>query len=255
LDGLFLLLLAFAAGLSAQLVDGALGMAYGVTSSLSLISLGFSPVIASASVHTAEVFTTLVSGTSHLKFGNVRKNLLIPLTVFGVLGGVLGAYGLTELPTQPVRLIVNLILLTMGIIIIYKHLNYRKIGSKDPDYSFKKLSGLGFIGAALDAMGGGGWGPVCTSTLVATGSNPSKAIGSVSVAEFFVTTAEAITFLVLIGWEQFCWEAVAGLLIAGVIIAPFAAYICKKMPRKVLGILVGFVIIATTIRNLALVIA
>jgi len=254
-DGLFLLLFAFMAGLSAQLIDGALGMAYGVTSSLSLISLGFSPAIASASVHTAEVFTTLVSGTSHLKFGNVKKNLLIPLTVFGVMGGVLGAYGLTELPTQPVRLVVNTILLVMGITIICKHLDHKKTVLKDPDYSFKKLSGLGFIGEALDAMGGGGWGPVCTSTLVATGSNPSKAIGSVNVAEFFVTTAEAITFFVLIGWERFCWEAIVGLLIAGVIMAPFAAYVCKKMPRKALGILVGFVIIVTTIRNLALAIA
>lgn len=252
MDGLVLFLVAFMAGLAAQLIDGALGMAYGVTSSLSLISLGFSPAIASASVHTAEVFTTLASGTSHVKLGNVKKNLFIPLAVFGVIGGFVGAYGLIELPARPVRLVINSILLVMGLIIVYKHLNHGKIVSRDPDYSFKKLSSLGFIGATLDAMSGGGWGPVCTSTLVATGSNPGKAIGSVNLAEFFVTTAEAITFLVLIGWEQFPWEAVVGLLIAGVIVAPLAAYVCKKMPRRILGIIVGSVVTITTIRNLTL---
>jgi len=252
MDDLPILLTALIVGLTAQLVDGALGMAYGVTSSLALISLGFSPAIASASVHTAEVFTTLISGSSHLKLGNVKKNLFIPLTAFGVIGGALGAYSLTELPTKPVRLVVNSILLVMGCIIIYKHLIHQRSVQRDPDYSFKKISGLGFIGAVLDAMGGGGWGPICTSTFVATGTNPSKAIGSVNLAEFFITTSETITFIVFIGWKQFCWEAVVGLLIAGVFIAPFAAYICKKMPRRTLGILVGSVVTVTTIRNLLL---
>jgi len=252
MDGSVIFLTALLVGFIAQLIDGALGMAYGVTSSLTLISLGFSPAISSAGVHTAEVFTTLISGTSHLKLGNVRKNLFLPLTIFGVIGGVIGAYGLTGLPTRPVRLVVNSILLVMGFIIIYKHLNHKIIVSKDPNYSFKKISGLGFIGAMLDAMGGGGWGPVCTSTLVATGTNPSKAIGSVNLAEIFVTTSETITFLVFIGWERFCWEAVTGLLIAGVIVAPLAAYVCKKMPRRILGILVGSVVTVTTIRNLLL---
>ena len=244
---------ALVVGLVAQLIDGAIGMAYGVTSSLALISLGSSPAIASASVHTAQVFTTLVSGGSHFKFGNVRKDILLPLAAFGIVGGALGAYGLTSLPAGPVRLVVNVVLLSMGCTILYKHVAMGTVTRREPKYSSKHLSGLGFIGAFIDAVGGGGWGPVCTSTLVATGTNPSKAVGSVNLAEFFVTTAQTLTFLCLIGWERFRWEAVVGLVLAGVVVAPFSAYACGKMPRRLLGILVGMVVVFLTARNLTLI--
>lgn len=236
-------------GLIAQFIDGALGMGYGVFSSASLISLGLSPVIASASVHTAEVFTTLVSGSSHFKLGNVEKGMLMPLTTFGVLGGVLGAMGLCGFEAKPVQVVVNWVLLLMGVVIVYRHFAWVTWQVR---CSFKNLSLLGFIGALLDAVGGGGWGPVCTSTLVAGGVNPSKAVGSVNLSEFFVTVGESITFLVLIGWENFHWEAVIVLMVAGLVIAPLSAYLCKKVSGKKLGILVGLCVIFLSTRNLLL---
>lgn len=239
-------------GFLAQIVDGTLGMGYGVTSSALLISLGVYPAIASASVHTSEIFTTLVSGASHFKFGNVRKDLLRPLILFGVLGGIIGACGLVNLPNKPIKLVVGLILLTMGGLISYRFMfRYKtKTTLEINKYRPYKLRALGFFAAFIDAMGGGGWGPICTPALIVTGTEPNKAVGSVNLAEFFVTIAITSTFLILMGYGNFRWDVIFALLIGGIIAAPLAAFCCKKLPKRLLGILVGIIVIMLSIRIL-----
>ncbi len=239
-----------AIGFLAQIIDGALGMGYGVTSSSFLISLGIPPLLASASVHTSELFTTLVSGVSHFKFGNIRKDLLWPLASFGVIGGIIGACGLVKLPSKPIKLVVGLILLVMGIIILYRFIFKHKIivNYEIKKYSVNKLRALGFFAAFVDAIGGGGWGPVCTPALVVTGTEPNKAVGSVNLAEFFVTVAITSTFVLLIGTENFRWNLVFALLIGGVIAAPIAAFSCKRLPRRLLGVSVGIIVIILSLR-------
>ena len=239
-------------GFLAQIVDGALGMGYGVTSSALLMSLGVYPAIASASVHTSEIFTTFVSGVSHFKFGNVRKDLLRPLVLFGVPGGIIGACGLVNLPTKPIKLVVGFILLTMGGLISYRFMfRYKnKTTLEIKKYRPYKLRALGFFAAFIDAIGGGGWGPICTPTLIVTGTEPNKAVGSVNLAEFFVTIAITSTFLILMGYGNFRWDVIFALLIGGIIAAPLAAFCCKKLPKRLLGILVGIIVIMLSIRIL-----
>lgn len=239
-------LLVFAAvGFVAQMVDGALGMAYGVTSTTFLLSLGVPPAVASAGVHTAEAFTTMVSGISHLRFGNVDKQLLKRLVIPGIVGGVVGAYILTSVPGKVIKPFVAAYLLVMGIRIFWKAFN--AVSSKR---HYGRLFPLGLIGGFLDAIGGGGWGPLVTSTLVANGRNPRFAIGSVNLSEFFVTFAEAVTFLALLGLIQ--WQILVGLIVGGVLAAPLAAYIGKRVPTKALMIIVGLVIVGLSIRTILL---
>lgn len=237
-------------GFLAQIIDGALGMGYGVTSAAFLISLGISPLIASASVHTSEIFTTLTSGASHFKFGNVRKDLLLPLISFGIMGGILGACGLVKIPSKPIKLVVGSILLTMGGIIFYRFMfSYKKVDTSEiKKYPVNRIRALGFFAAFIDAIGGGGWGPICTPSLVLTGTDPTKAVGSVDLAEFFITIAITSTFLILIGPESFRWDVVFALLIGGVISAPIAAFICKKLPKRLLGVFVGIIVIILSFR-------
>ena len=230
-------------GFIAQMIDGALGMAYGVSSTTFLLSIGITPAMASASVHTAEIFTTCISGLSHLKIGNVDKKLFTKLLIPGVIGGALGAYLLVSIPGKIVRPFVALYLLIMGIMIL------QKAFKKTQDRKIKtKLFPLGLIGGFFDAIGGGGWGPIVTSTLVARGHNPRYTIGSVNLAEFFVTITEVATFLKMIGLVQ--WQIIIGLIIGGVIAAPLSAYICKRLPSKTLMIIVGTLIIALSIRTI-----
>jgi uncharacterized membrane protein YfcA len=235
-------------GFIAQLIDGALGMAYGVSSNAFFLSLGVPPAIASACIHTSEMFTTAVSGISHFKFGNVDKKIFLRLLIPGVIGGVLGAYILTELPGGKIKPYVSLYLLIMGVWILIK------IFRKTHQIKTKsRLIPLGLVGGFFDATGGGGWGPIVTTTLVANGNHPRYAIGSVNSAEFFVTVAESITFFATIGTLLFQhWEKIAGLMIGGVIAAPFAAWVCKKLPHKVLMLLVGLLITGLSIRILYL---
>jgi uncharacterized membrane protein YfcA len=232
----------FIVGFLAQLIDGALGMAYGVTSNSFLLSLGFAPAVASATVHTAEVFTTLASGISHLKLGNVDKKLFINLALPGSLTAIIGAYLLVNFPTGIIKNLVAVYLILMGGVIILRgfgrNIFFRKV-------NVRLLAG---IGGLLDAMGGGGWGPVVTSTLIANGEDPKKTIGSVNLSEFFVTITQSATFFILLGTVK--PEAVAALLIGGVVAAPLAAYLCRKAPGKTLLILVGLLIIALNARTL-----
>ena len=238
---LFLIFILF--GGIAQFIDGTIGMGYGVSASRLLISLGIYPAIASASVHTAEIFTTFASGSFHLKFGNVRQDLVKFLSIPGILGGILGAYLCVKMPPLPLKLVVNIILLIMGMIILYRFTCKRLIQFKIEQPSPKFLIPLGFFAAFIDALGGGGWGPIATPALVLNKVEPSKAIGSVNLAEFFVTVAEVITFFILLGRERFRGEIVLALIIGGVITAPLAALTCKRLPHKILGQIVGIALI------------
>ena len=234
-------------GFIAQMIDGALGMAYGVSSTTVLLSLGIPPAAASASVHTAEVFTTLVSGLSHLKLGNVDKSLLKRLLIPGVLGGILGAYVLTSVPGKIVKPIVSLYLLLMGITIIYK-VFFHKVRERTVE---THLVPLALAGGFFDAIGGGGWGPIVTSTIVARGHSPRLTIGSVNLTEFFVTFAEAITFILTLGLVNL--EVVVGLIIGGILAAPVAAFACRKLPSKTLMTIVGALIVGLSVRTIYLV--
>lgn len=234
-------------GFIAQIIDGSIGMAYGVTSTTFLLSTGLPPSIASSSVHMAEVFTTLVSGLSHLKFGNVDKNLFKKLVIPGVIGGVIGAYILTSISGKVIQPIVSIYLIAMGIRILLKSI---KKADKKRLLKEKYLKSLGLVGGFFDAIGGGGWGPIVTTTLVSNGYNPRFTIGSVNLAEFFVTTAQTITFIIFMQFTHL--NIIIGLIIGGVIAAPFSAYLCKKISPKILMIIIGSAIILLSIRTLYL---
>jgi len=232
-------------GFIAQIIDGTLGMAYGVSSTTFLLSIGIPPAAASASVHTAEIFTSGVSGLSHLKFGNVDKELFKRLLIPGVIGGVLGAYILTMVPGETIKPFVAFYLFMMGLMILQKAL--KKIQEKKVE---TKLFPLGLVGGFFDAIGGGGWGPIVTSTVMARGHNPKFTIGSVNLSEFFVTVGESATFFIIIGLVH--WQIIVGLMIGGALAAPLAAYVCKRLPFRTLMILVGVLITALSIRTIYL---
>ena len=234
-------------GFIAQIIDGSLGMAYGVSSNALLLTIGISPAAASASVHTSEVFTSFVSGVSHFKLGNVDLKLVKKLALPGVLGGVLGAYIISNIDSDLIKPIVSVYLLIMGIRILFRA--FQNIKEQDPG-SFKSLPMifLGLVGGFLDAAGGGGWGPIVTTTLISQGATPRKSIGSVNLTEFFVTFAEAVTFIFTIGFIH--WQIIVGLLIGGIIAAPLGAYFTRRIPIKPMLILVGSLIILLNMRTL-----
>ncbi len=234
-------------GFIAQMIDGSLGMAYGVSANSFLLTLGASAVLASSSVHAAEVCTTLVSGLSHLKFGNVDKRMVLRLLIPGIIGGGLGAYVLTQLDGNLIKPFITIYLLVMGLRILYKAFRPTPEHEKEPKTSL--LVALGLVGGGFDAIGGGGWGPVVTSTLISTGHSPRKSIGSVNFSEFFVTLTESIVFVATLGLAD-NWKIILGLLIGGVIAAPFGAMITKKLPTKAIMIIVGVLIIFLQLRTL-----
>lgn len=233
------------AGFTAQLIDGALGMAYGVTATSFLLSVGVSPAASSASVHASEVFTSGVSGLMHLKFGNVNTKLFRNLLLPGVLGAILGAYVLSSFEEYNyiIKPLVSLYTLGLGLIIIFKALKKDKVREK-----IKRIFPLAAVGGFLDSIGGGGWGPIVSSTLIAGGRNARYAIGSANLTEFFVSLASSITFFTLIGLTH--WYIIAGLIIGGVIAAPIAAYLANKIPTKAIMILVGVVVIIVSLKRL-----
>lgn len=238
------LLLYIAVGFAAQMVDGAIGMAYGVTSSSVLLSVGVPPATTSACVHAAETFTTFVSGVSHWKLGNVDRKLLLRLALPGMIGGAIGAYLLTNLDGEMVKPFISGYLLLMGVYIVWCAVGSRRSEGAEPS----RVAPLGFVGGLLDSLGGGGWGPIVTTTLIGQGTTPRYAIGSVNLAEFFVTLTISATFVATIGLEL--WPIIAGLIIGGVIAAPFAAYATKMLPDKVLMILVGCVVVILSLRTI-----
>jgi uncharacterized membrane protein YfcA len=244
------ILLYIAIGFLAQMIDGSLGMAYGVSSNTFLLSLGIPPAAASASVHMAEVVTTGVSGISHWKLGNVDWKLVRRLLIPGVLGGATGAYLLTSMEGNIIKPYIAVYLLIMGGVIVYKA--FTLVPRTKPDeYHGPRISLLGLVGGFCDAIGGGGWGPVVTSTLVARGKNPRMTIGSVNFSEFFVTLVQSILFVLTLTFSEY-WQIIIGLLIGGVIAAPIAARLSQKLPMKYLMIFVGLLIIGLSIRTLVL---
>ncbi|HEX2135442.1 MAG TPA: sulfite exporter TauE/SafE family protein [Microvirga sp.] len=233
-----------ALGFCAQLVDGALGMAYGLIATSVLLTTGASPATASASVHAAEVVTTGLAGASHVWHGNVEWRTFGRLAAAGVLGGVLGAYVVTELPEQPVKVFVTLYLLAMALLIVQRIVRSR--------VERKRVRGtvpIGLAGGFLDAVGGGGWGSIVNSTLIARGETPRMSIGSVSLAEFLVTAAISVTFFMALDLATY-GRVVLGLIIGGALAAPFAGWFSRVLPHKVLMTLVAIVVSGLGIYNL-----
>jgi uncharacterized protein len=230
-----------AVGFAAQLVDGALGMAFGVISNTLLVGvLGVPPALASQRVHVVECFTTATSGISHLLHGNIDKNLFFRLLLPGVLGGVAGAYLLTSLDAGFVKPFVLLYLTGIGLYLLWRGLLY------PPKLREAKLiAPLGLVGGFLDAAGGGGWGPVVTSNLLIQGADPRKVVGTVNAVEFFLTVTVSATFIYHLGVADLA-GATLGLLIGGLLAAPLGAWAAKHFPAKQMLILVGAVLTATS---------
>jgi hypothetical protein len=236
---------ALAVGLAAQLVDGMLGMGYGVTAASFLLTMGASPAVASASVHIAKFFTCGVSGMAHAKYGNVDRRLFVRLLVPGALGAVAGVMLVTHVDAGAMRPYVAAYLLLMGGTILAKaFFALRRRRQGEPRHVGK----LALFGGFVDAIGGGGWGPVVTSTLVGSGNDPRTTVGSVSFAEFFVTLATAASFTLLA--VEGTWPVVAGLVAGGVLAAPFAARLCRGLRPRLLLALVGLLITALSLYSL-----
>jgi uncharacterized membrane protein YfcA len=235
---------AVAVGLLAQTVDGALGMAYGITSTSFLLATGSSPAVASASVHIAEVFTTGVSGISHIKLGNVSKSLFLRLLVPGMIGAASGAWLVSTVDGDFIKPFIAGYLLLMGLYVISKIFRKLRPQRGEPRHVAK----LGLFGGFVDAVGGGGWGPVVTTTLVGRGNDPRITIGSVNLAEFFLTFISAGVFAALV--PESPWVTVAGLVLGGLFAAPFAALLTKKLHTKALLGLVGTTIVLISAFNI-----
>jgi len=232
-------------GFIAQMIDGSLGMAYGVSASTFLLSFGISPAASSASVHTAEIFTSGVSGLTHLKFQNVNKKLFKSLLIPGMLGAVAGAYILYRLEdyNHIIRPLVAVYTLVLGLAIIRKAILQTKKKRKT-----KNVPALASFGGFMDSIGGGGWGPIVTTTLIARGRHPRYTVGSVNLAEFFVSLASSLTFFATIGLSHI--QIILGLMLGGILAAPIAAHLTRKLPLKRMMILVGIVVILVSIRLL-----
>ena len=233
-------------GTIAQLIDGSLGMGFGLTSSTLLVTLGASAAVASAAVHFAEIGTTLASGASHWHAENIDKKILLRLAIPGGIGAFLGATFLSFIDLSSSRIFISTLLLFLGFLLLYRNVfktegQVNMVEIKNPRF----LSYLGFTGGFVDASGGGGWGPIVTPTLISTtATEPRKVIGTVSAAEFVVAVAASIGFLAQIGRIDIDWAIVGGLAIGGTIAAPFAAKLVGILPAKQLGIVVAVAIIA-----------
>lgn len=237
------LLLYVIAGFAAQMIDGALGMAYGVTASSLLLSFGVPPAAASATVHMAECFTTGASALSHRAFGNVNGRLFRRLLVPGLFGAVTGAYILVSFPGDMLKPFISSYLMVMGGVIVVKA--FRDF---PPCTVTTHLVPLGFFGACIDALGGGGWGPIVASTLMVRGNDPRQTVGSVNAVEFFVTLAASVTFVVTLGVTY--GQIIVGLALGGLLAAPFGAWVCTRVPVRPFMIVVGMLVMTLSGRTL-----
>lgn len=238
-------LIFFCIGVFAQLVDGTLGMGYGATSTSFLLAYGIPPAISSTGVHVAEMFTTGASAISHHRFGNINKKLVRHLLIPGVLGSIAGAYLLSDvIDGDAIKPFIAVYMIGLAIIIIRKAMQKNIIKKKT-----KRLNILASFGGFMDAVGGGGWGPIVTSTLLGRGRNPRYTIGSVNAAEFAVAFASGVTFMLFGGIQG--WQVIIGLILGGVIAAPIAAILVNKIKRKPMMILVGILIIILSLKTLS----
>lgn len=246
-----LILLALA-GLGAQLVDGSLGMAYGVTSTTLLLAFGSHPATASATVHLAQIGTTLVSGTAHWRFGNVDWRVVAKIGVPGAVGAFAGATFLSHLSTEVAKPVMSLILLSLGLYVLTRF-TFAGLPARNLGKPLRKrfLSPLGLVAGFVDATGGGGWGPVGTPAILASGRlEPRKVIGSVDTGEFLVSVAASLGFLAGLGSSGINASWAAALLAGGVVAAPIAAWLVRHVPPRVLGSAVGGVIVLTNVHTL-----
>ncbi|KKB44869.1 sulfite exporter TauE/SafE family protein [Bacillus thermotolerans] len=234
-------------GLAAQLVDGALGMGYGLTSTTLLLTAGVAPAIASASVHMAEVVTTAASGVSHVKFGNVDKQMAKRLIIPGAIGAFLGATFLSQLTGEYVRLYVSIFLLCLGLYILTRFLFLQDARKQEHKVLTNKFYvPLGFVAGFFDASGGGGWGPIATPALLSQkGMEPRKVIGTVGASEFAVASAATLGFIISLGLGNINWLWAGAIMLGGIIAAPIAAWIVKNLPTKILAVIVSGMLIFT----------
>jgi uncharacterized protein len=228
-------------GFCAQLVDGALGMAFGVLSTSGLLAFGVPPATASAVVHVTEIFTTAASGASHVWHKNVDWRLVARLAPAGMIGGAIGAFALSNIDADFMRIVVSIYLLGIGLFIIYKA--FRPLWPREVRDWLVPFVGGG--GGLLDAMGGGGWGPVVTGSLVGRGHNPRQVIGSTNLTEFLVTTVISATFIITLGWSEL--SSAIGLIIGGVLAAPLGGFVVSRVRTRPIMIAVGIIIIASTL--------
>ncbi len=240
------LLLIALAGFGAQLVDGSLGMGYGLTSSTLLIAIGLSPAAASASVHLAEIGTTAASALSHARMGNVDKTVLRRIALPGAIGAFLGATVLSGLSTQAARPWASALLLILGVYVLFRFLRHRTVALKKGRPGTRFLAPLGLVGGFVDATGGGGWGPVTTPALLANGRMaPNRVIGTMNAAEFLVAVAASIGFLIGLGTSALNWQILLPLMLGGILAAPLGAWIAHRLPMRIMGVAVGGMIIFT----------
>jgi uncharacterized protein len=240
-------------GFLAQLIDGSLGMAYGVTSTSMLLTFGIAPAVASASVHLSEVVTTAASGISHMKFGNVDRQALYKLIIPGSIGAFAGACFLSNLPGDLIKPYISIFLLILGVYVLFRFLktSNTKSEKKSINLSRKKSITLGLIAGFADATGGGGWGPITTPVLLSQDGVPArKVVGTVDTSEFAIAVSATLGFLIALGWQEVNWFWVTSLMVGGIIAAPIAAWIVTKLPSYLLGVLVGGFIILTNARTL-----
>lgn len=232
-------------GVAAQAVDGALGMAYGVTANSLLLGVGVPPAASTAAVHLSEVFTTGFSGFSHWRMGNFNRSLFLKLLIPGTIGAVAGAYLVSIIDGAILKPFISAYLLIMGLYILRKAFVHHAAQKAAREGT---VAPLALFGGFVDSVGGGGWGPVVTTTLLGRGHAPKETIGSVNSAEFFLTIASATAFAALVGFGY--WTAIVGLVIGGVFAAPFAAWLCQHLSTKQLLIMVGVLISCLSLWNL-----
>ncbi|MFG3555197.1 sulfite exporter TauE/SafE family protein [Micromonospora sp. NPDC047557] len=238
-------------GLVAQLIDGSLGMAYGLTSSTLLLVVGVAPAAASASVHLAEIGTTLAAGVAHWRFGNVDWRVMTRIALPGAIGAFAGATLLSSISTESAAPWMAAILFTLGAYLLLRFARPLRTDRAGGRLRGRFLGPLGLVAGFVDATGGGGWGPVATPALLVSGRmEPRKVIGSVDTAEFVVAGAASVGFLIGLGTEGFLLPTVVALLIGGLIAAPLAAWLVRIVPAQLLGAAVGGVIVLTNARTL-----
>jgi uncharacterized membrane protein YfcA len=246
-NGLIILTIA---GFLAQLIDGSMGMAFGVVTSSFLIFLAYQPALASAIVHASEVVTSLISGVAHIRSRNVDWQALVRVAIPGAIGAFLGAFFLSSIDLSTAKPITASILLMLGVLILFRFTRVSILG-KQLKPRTRWLSPLGLFGGFIDSTGGGGWGPVVTTTLtVSNALEPRKAIGTANTAEFVIAISASLGFVVGLGISNIPLSAVFALIIGGALAAPIASWLVSKAPQRILGILVGNIVVALNIRQL-----
>jgi uncharacterized membrane protein YfcA len=238
------------AGFIAQLIDGSMGMAFGVVSTTVLILLAYNPAVASAIVHFSEIVTSLISGLAHIKAGNVDWQALLKVAIPGAIGSFLGAIFLSSIDFSAARPWTAAILSLLGFLILFRFTRVVIFGKKRLARA-RWLAPLGLLGGFVDSTGGGGWGPVVTTSLTASNAlEPRKAIGTTNTAEFIIAVSASVGFVFGLGATSIPWDAVLALIIGGALAAPIAAWLVSKAPQRILGVLVGNVIVGLNLRQL-----